>query len=75
MLISSKRSIDWEELSRDTFAVVLLFEVDVEVEQLDFETNKELKNISLTNNEGLYIRAGKPLKKQGKLLEEQSDAV
>jgi hypothetical protein len=24
--------------------------VDVEVEQLDFETNKELKNISLTNN-------------------------
>jgi hypothetical protein len=49
--------------------------VDVEVEQLDFETNKELKNISLTNNEGLYIRAGKPLKKQGKLLEVQSDTV
>jgi hypothetical protein len=49
--------------------------VDIEVEQLEFETNKELKNSSLTNNKGLYIRAGKPLKKQYKLLEEQSDTV
>ena len=75
MLISSKRSIDWEELSRDTFAVVLLFEVDIEVEQLEFETKKKLNNSYLTNNKGLYIRAGKPLKKQDKLLEEQSDTV